>query len=180
MTTEDYAKEYLFREIKEIEKSHRLNVLTELTVYEKAIIYKYSEDGYVDLNEKLRLSEGKDISTFGLLLDECLEKLHNYQGRVYRGVDLSKYDLNRYLKAFQGDIPVKESFFISTSESQLTSRMFGKNVQFQIISKTGKSIKEIGKFEEKEVLFRYNTLFEILDISLEQDIIIMREINGED
>ena len=116
MTTEDYAKEHLFREIKEIENSNRLNVLTELSVYEKAIIYKYSEDGYEDLNEKLRLSEGKDISTFGLFLDECLEKLPDYQGRVYRGVDLNKHDLNRYLKAFQGDIPVKESFFISTSE----------------------------------------------------------------
>ena len=51
MTTEQYAKKYLFREIKEIEISNRLNVLTELTVYEKALILKYSEDGYEDLNE---------------------------------------------------------------------------------------------------------------------------------
>ena len=179
MTIEEYAKEYLFREIKEIENSNRLNVLTELSVYEKAIILKYSIDGYEDLNENLRLSGGEKISLFGTFLDECLEKLPHYQGRVYRGVDLSKYDLNKYLKAFESDIPIKEPFFISTSESQLTSRMFGKNVQFQIISKTGKSIKEIAKFEEKEVLFRYNTFFEILDISLKQDVIIMREINGK-
>jgi hypothetical protein len=59
MTTEEYAKEYLTREIQEIENSNRLNVLTDLTVYEKAIIYKYSEDGYLDLNERLRVSEGK-------------------------------------------------------------------------------------------------------------------------
>ncbi len=165
MSIDGYAKEYLFREIKEIQTSNRLNILTELSVYEKAIILKYSEDGYLDLNGKLRLSEGEDISLFEILLDGCLEKLPDYQGRVYRGIDLSKYDLNKYLKAFESDIPIKEPFFISTSKSQLTSRMFGKNVQFQINSKTAKSIKEITKFEEKEVLFRYNTFFEILDFS---------------
>lgn len=176
MTTEKYAKEYLFHEIQLIESSEeRLNALPELTVYEKAIIFKYSEDGYEDLNEKLRLSEGKDISDFGMLLDKCLGKLPDYQGRVYRGVDLSKYDLNRYSEAFQNNILITESFFISTSESQLASRMFGRNVQFQIISKTGKSIREITKFEEKEVLFKYNISFEILDISPKRDVIILKE-----
>jgi hypothetical protein len=176
MTTEKYAKKHLSREIQLIESSEeRLNVLPELTVYEKAIIFKYSEDGYFDLNEKLRLSEGKDISDFGILLDECLSKLPDYQGRVYRGVDLSKYDLKRYSEAFQNNILITESFFISTSESQLASRMFGRNVQFQIISKTGKSIREITKFEEKEILFRYNITFEILDISPKQDVIILKE-----
>lgn len=79
MTTEEYAKEYLFREIKEIETSNRLNVLTGLSVYEKAVILKYSVDGYEDLNEKLRLSKGENISVFGMLLDECLSKLPDYQ-----------------------------------------------------------------------------------------------------
>lgn len=181
MTIEEYAKKHLSREIQLIESSEeRLNALPELTVYEKAIIFKYSEDGYEDLNEKLRLSEGKDISAFGILLDECLKKLPDYQRRVYRGVNLNKYDLNRYLEAFQNNTFVTESFFISASESQLASRMFGRNVQFQIISKTGKSIREIAKFEdEKEVLFRYNTSFEILDISPTHDVIIMKEINGK-
>jgi hypothetical protein len=83
--------------------------------------------------------------------------------------------LKRYSEAFQNNILITESFFISTSESQLASRMFGRNVQFQIISKTGKSIKEITKFEEKEILFRYNITFEILDISPKQDVIILKE-----
>ncbi|PWK28904.1 ADP-ribosyltransferase exoenzyme [Arcicella aurantiaca] len=181
MTIEEYATKYLSLEIQLIESSQeRLNILPELTVYEKAIIFKYSEDGYEDLNEKLRLSGGKDISIFGILLDECLNKLPDYQGRVYRGVSLNKYDLNRYLEAFQNNILITESFFISTSESQLASRMFGRNVQFQIISKKGKSIREIAKFEdEREVLFRHNTCFEILDISHNQDVIIMKEINGK-
>ena len=181
MTIDEYAKKHLSREIQLIESSEeRLNALPELTVYEKAIIFKYSEDGYLNLNERLRLSEGKDISIFGILLNECLRKLPDYQGRVYRGVDLSKYDLNRYLEAFKNNILITESFFISTSESQLASRMFGRNVQFQIISKKGKSIREIAKFEdEKEVLFRYNTSFEILDISPNHDVIIMKEINGK-
>ena len=111
MTTEEYAKEYLFREIKEIENSHRLNVLTELTVYEKAIIYKYSEDGYLDLNEKLRLSEGKDISVFGVLLDECLSKLPDYQGITYRGESLTDLELERYRFAFNNNMPLRQHFF---------------------------------------------------------------------
>jgi hypothetical protein len=56
MTTEKYAKKHLSREIQLIESSgERLNALPELTVYEKAIIFKYSEDGYLDLNEKLTI-----------------------------------------------------------------------------------------------------------------------------
>jgi hypothetical protein len=79
MTTEKYAKKHLSREIQLIESSEeRLNASPELTVYEKAIIFKYSEDGYLDLNERLRLSEGKDISDFGIFLDECLSKLPDY------------------------------------------------------------------------------------------------------
>ena len=117
MTTEEYAKENLFREIKEIENSHRLNVLTELTVYEKAIIYKYSEDGCLDLNEKLRLSEGKDISTFGLLLDKCLSELPDYQDVVYRGDSLTMFEINQYNHRFVNQEYYEEHFFFSSSKS---------------------------------------------------------------
>ncbi len=175
MTIEEYAKEYLFREIKDIETSYRLNVLTELTVYEKAIIFKYSEDGYEDLNEKLRLSNGNNISDYGIFLDESLSKLSDYEGVVYRGVKLNNVELNKYLFAFSKNEPIIEPFFVSTSISQLSARMFG-NVRFDIFSKKGKRISDIAKFNEGEVVFKYNTKFIILDISVKKDIIIMREI----
>ena len=59
MTVEEYANKYLENELKIIEGSNRKIVLPELTIFEKAIIYKYSEDGYQDLNEKLRISNGQ-------------------------------------------------------------------------------------------------------------------------
>jgi hypothetical protein len=165
MTTETYAKEYLFREIQEIENSNRLNVLPALTVYEKAIIYKYSEDGYLDLNERLRISEGKDISSFGLLLDECLSKLPDYQGIVYRGVEMTYNELDKYRLAFIEERGVTEHFFLSTSESKEKAYEWCKGryrVLFRILSKRGKLIKSIAKYEvEREVLFRYNSNFAV-------------------
>ena len=173
MTTEKYAKEYLFREIKEIEKSHRLNVLTELTVYEKAIIYKYSEDGYLDLNEKLRLSEGKDISIFGLLLDECLSKLADYQDVVYRGVEMSYNELDKYRLAFDDKITITEHFFLSTSESKAKAYEWSKGnykVLFRILSKRGKSIESVTKYKvEKEILFRYNSDFIVDNFTFDEN-----------
>lgn len=46
MTAEEYANNYLENELKIIENSERKIVLPELTIFEKAIIYKYSDDGY--------------------------------------------------------------------------------------------------------------------------------------
>ena len=58
MTVEEYATTYLENEIRIIENSYGKNVLTQLNVFEKAIIYKYTEDGFDDLNESLRISKG--------------------------------------------------------------------------------------------------------------------------
>ena len=173
MTTEDCAKEYLFREIKEIENSHRLNVLTELTVYEKAIIYKYSEDGYIDLNERLRLSEGKDISVFGLLLDECLSKFPDYQGITYRGESLTDLELERYRFAFNNNIPLRQHFFLSSSKSRSKAYEWSKEknkVLLEIFSFSGKIIEPTSKYSaEKEILFRYNSDFWVDDFIFDEE-----------
>lgn len=164
MTIEEYAKEYLFREIYLIESTEeRLNTLPELTVYEKAIVFKYSDDGYEDLNEKLRLSEGKDISDFGILLDECLKKLPDYQDVVYRGVTLTDIELERYRLAFIQDKPVREYFFVSSSKSRSKAYEWcsKKNkVLFEIFSFKGKLVEFASKYPaEKEILFSYNSDF---------------------
>jgi ADP-ribosyltransferase exoenzyme len=172
MTTEKYAKKYLTKEIQEIENSNRLNVLTDLTVYEKAIIYKYSEDGYLDLNEKLRISEGKNISTFGVLLDECLSKLPDYQSVVYRGDGLTDSELERYYLAFKNDQPLKEYFFASSSKSRLKAYEWCREknrVLFEIFSLHGKVIEDVSKYSaEKEVLFKYNSDFEVDDFIFDE------------
>ena len=185
MTTEDYAKKHLFREIKEIENSHRLNVLTELTVYEKAIIYKYSEDGYVDLNEKLRLSEGEDISIFGLLLDECLSKLPDYQDVVYRGDSLTESEIKQYNYRFVNQEYYEEYLFFSSSKSRNKAYEYAKpyknefSVIFTIFSKRGKDISSLAKYEiEREILFRYNSRFNVINIEERENVyfIILKEI----
>ncbi|MDZ7899902.1 MAG: ADP-ribosyltransferase [Arcicella sp.] len=169
MTTEEYAKEYLTQEIQAIENSNRLNVLTELTVYEKAIIYKYSEDGYLDLNERLRISKGKDISDFGLLLDEFLSKLPDYQGIVFRGVNLPKYKIDEYFIKFERKERVIENAFLSTSLKTSEAYKYGTTV-LQIFSRTGKSVESISRYPyEKEILFRYNRQFEIVAIDFDKE-----------
>lgn len=164
MTTEKYAKKYLSREIQLIESSEeRMNASPELTVHEKAIICKYSEDGYEDLNERLRLNEGKDISDFGMLLDESLSKLPDYQGIVFRGVEMTYGELNKYRLAFINKESVTEHFFLSSSESKAKAYEWSKGnhrVLFRILSKRGKVIESVTKYKvEKEILFRYNSNF---------------------
>jgi hypothetical protein len=166
MTTEEYAKEYLFREIREIETTNRLNVLPELSVYEKAIIYKYSEDGYEDLNEKLRLSKGEKISIFGILLEECLLKLPDYKDIVYRGNGLSQPEFDQYYSNYESKLPFREHCFFSTSKSKAAASEFNRGkyrVLFTILSKTGKEIESIAKYSsEREVLFNRNTEFKVI------------------
>ena len=55
---EEYSKTYLKSEISEIQLSNRNFELNQLSIYEKAIIYKYSKDGFRDINEVLRKSKG--------------------------------------------------------------------------------------------------------------------------
>jgi hypothetical protein len=164
MTIEKYATKHLSREIQLIESSEeRMNALPELTVYEKAIIFKYSEDGYEDLNEKLRQSEGKDISNFGILLDECLGILPDYQNVVYRGEGLTDSELERYFLAFKHNEPLREYFFTSSSKSRLKAYEWCREknrVLMEIFSFSGKAIEYTSKYPaEKEVLFRYNSDF---------------------
>jgi hypothetical protein len=47
MDIESYAKSNLQTELEAIEKSRRKNSHPELTSFEKAVIYKYSDDGFL-------------------------------------------------------------------------------------------------------------------------------------
>lgn len=168
-----------------IEKSPRISELPNLTVFEKSLIYKYSEDGYEMANETLRQTKGIEMNDFAKLLFIILGKLPDYKGLVYRNVDLTQTQLRRYQKAFSENKPVKEYAFVSTSKSSLIAGQYGGNTAFKIFSRTGKSIDKIAKFgvhnpapNEQEVLFRANRIFKVLQISKDGDKtkIIMEEI----
>jgi hypothetical protein len=181
---EKYAQKNLLREIREIEQSERKNEFAELTIFEKAFIFKYSLDGFESLNEQLRLSKGQISSEFGKHLEKCLSKLKNFEGIVYRGANLSNSELDSYLKAVGSKAPIKEWTFISTSKSRLIAMEFRGNALFRIYSRSGKEIEKIamhgihGTQNEKEVLFRPNKLFSVLEIAKQSDytLITLEEI----
>lgn len=181
---EKYARDYLSKEILDIQRSKRIEKVPELTIYEKAIIYKYSNDGYESLNESLRISNGQNKNDFGKSLNSALAKLSNFEGLVYRGVHLSKTELEKYEKAFRNNKPLIEHTFVSTSKSRLVAMAFRGNVLFRIYSRTGKEIEKIAKFgehnppNEQEVLFQVNRIFRVLDITNQggYELISMEEI----
>ena len=169
MTVEEYAIAYLQQEI-QLVKDRQEPLLTN---FEKAIIFKYSVTGYEDVNEQLRLNQGQNLPLFAQLLNECLSKLPDHEGVVYRGEDLSQKQAEIYISAFEKDEIITKSQFCSSSRSKETAYMFGKT-SIKIYSKTGKKIEHIANFgmndsqNEREVLFRCNTNFEVVDISQDE------------
>jgi NAD:arginine ADP-ribosyltransferase len=172
---ETYVKSNLLAENKEIENTSRKREYPQLTTYEKTIIYKYSNDGFKDINEELRKSRGKYFSEFAKYLKNALNKLPNFDGLVYRKVYLTKNELTKYKNALRNNRSITEYPFTSTTKSRLIAMNFKgtttykPNCLFRMQIKTGKEIDKIAKFDEKEVLVLPNTTFKVLEISKESN-----------
>jgi len=181
---EKYSTKYLTAEILEVTNSNRINYFPELTLYEKSIIYKYTNDGFEGINELLRSSKGKIFDDFGTFLNRSLNKLPNFDGLVYRAAQLTEAEIERYRVACNDNSILKEYSFVSTSKSRLIAMSYRGNVVFRISSRTGKDIEKISKFgeydseNEKEVLFRANRKFKVLELVNESDymLITMEEV----
>jgi hypothetical protein len=63
-----YVNEHLDHELKLVRASPVAAVDSELSLEERVIIYKYSEDGYESVNSSLLKSNGKVNTTYGELL----------------------------------------------------------------------------------------------------------------
>lgn len=177
--SEKYVTQFLLPELGEINSSKIKNEAKILDIYEKTIIYKYTNDGYEDLNRKLRLSNGNNDTDFGKLLDKAILKLPDYIGLVYRGVYLNDVQIERYRLALKNNLTISEPTFVSTSKSVIIAKGFG-NALFRIVSKSGKLIENISNFgihkppNEQEVIFRPNRKFKVLEI--DNNIITLEEI----
>lgn len=102
------------------------------------------------------------MSIFGKLLSECLDKLPNFVDNIYRGVNLTNEEYNKYSQACLNNGIVNEPFFISTSRSIFVGNQFG-NIHFEIFCQTGKNIESISKYpSEKEILLRNNCKFRVV------------------
>ena len=167
----EYVNKYLARELKEIQTSYRATEITELDVYEKAIIYKYTEDGYEVLNFLLR--SGDKINKFGTYLSNTLDKLPDYRLLCYRATKIN--NLDKYYESLQTGTPLTEKSFLSCTKSRVTAFLFSQSPLFIILSKHGKDIEKIAKFgiysgqNEKEIVFKPNSKFRVLDIQEDEN-----------
>jgi ADP-ribosyltransferase exoenzyme len=168
-----------------IRQSEFAKQITELTDYEKAIIYKYTDDGYV-VNDTLRDSKGLKVSQFATHLNTVLAKLPSLLAEetvVYRGVNSSNFVLNQYKTALRENTILTEYGFISASKSPRVANQFGQ-ILLIIFSKNGKSIENLSKFgtnsssNEQEILFQSGSKFNVLDIEENNNntIIILQEL----
>lgn len=171
---EKYVEENFPRILREISTSFRASETIELTNAEKALIYKYSDDEYEFVNQYLRTNKGK-LNEFGRFLDKSLDKLPNYKKLCFRAVKLGSNEIEKYEKAYNSSNIITEYSFLSSSSSRLLAIQFNHNVLFRIQSKKGKDIQKIAKFginsgqNEKEILFRANSKFNVLDITKENN-----------
>lgn len=168
-----YVTQYLGRELREVTNSHRTTVLNELDNFEKAIVYKYTEDGYEAVNENLR--NDKRIPELGVHLINVMKKLSDYKLLCYRAVKLNKSEIQKYQDALANETVITEKSFLSCSKSKAIALAFCQSPLFIILSKHGKDIEKIAKFgidsgqNEKEILFKPNSKFRVLEIKQEKD-----------
>ena len=175
---EKYFEDRLKDEVCIVRRDY-LTVLPELNNLEKAVIYWYSDGGFIGINEILLESKGKKDSPLGEYLDLALSKLPNFEGITFRGTDLSRSEIRKYQQAFDDKIIITEHSFLSTSRLRNKANQYRRTVMFEIFSKNGKLVEKVSKFvDEEEVLFRKNSNFRVLSIENKDSHvhIILREI----
>jgi ADP-ribosyltransferase exoenzyme len=187
MDIEKYIFENFKDEFETVQNSKRANVLPHLTIFEKTVIYKYTDDDftYLGLNKQLRHSKGQIISEFAQHLDNALSKIESHVGLVYRSTDLPEEVFEDYKTAYRlGTFYTEYGFFSSSQSEFIAKENYVNDYSFKIFSKTGKPIEKIAKFgvnsfdNEYEVLFRKNTRFKVLEITKFQKytLITLREV----
>lgn len=172
MNIEEFVNKYFGEALKAFQKEGIAQEISNLSIFEKTIIYKYALDYYEDLNYNLRYGRLTPVQQlFAKFLNEALDKLPNYEGFVYRGVRLSQSKIKKYEDALASGTPIVEKGFSSTSTSSSVAEQFsGGEVIFYIESSRGKSIELLSHYgthnsqNEKEILFKSETTFSVLGI----------------
>jgi hypothetical protein len=143
------------------------HVAEPLAPEEQSALADYSGLGYEDLNDALRNSS-MDASQQARVdaLNQALEKLPPHEGPVFRGTNLPPEVLAQY----QPGAIVSESAFLSTSMDLTVAQSdaFAGNVEFRILSKSGRDISSFSVIPaEQEVLFRTDVPFYVVDRRIE-------------
>jgi hypothetical protein len=123
----------------------------------------YTGSGYTDLNDALR-NGTVDASQAARVdaLNRALEKLPTYEGTVIRGSDLPDEALAQYKL---GEVFTELGFLSTTTDVAVArSPVFSGNVEFQIVSTSGRDVSSYSMFpEEQEILFPSGARFYVVD-----------------
>ncbi|ORV55905.1 hypothetical protein AWC05_12085 [Mycobacterium florentinum] len=129
----------------------------------QAALADYTGSGYTDLNYALR-NGTLDASQAARIdaLNRALEKLPKYEGTVIRGSDLPDEALAQYKP---GEVFTELGFLSTTTDVAVArSPVFSGNVEFQIVSTSGRDVSSYSMFpEEQEILFPSGTRFYVVD-----------------
>jgi hypothetical protein len=122
----------------------------------------YTGSGYEDLNGALR-SDALEASQHARVdaLNRALEKLPPYEGPVIRGTNLSPDVIAQYQP---GEVVTEDAFLSTTTNTAVArSPMFAGNVEFRILSSTGRDVSSLSMFPgEQEILFPAGTRFYVV------------------
>lgn len=119
----------------------------------------YSGPGYRDMNNALRSGEMDASQQVRIeAVKTALAKLPPYEGPVVRGTNLPPEVLARYRP---GEVITEDAFLSTTTNVGVArSPTFTGNVEFRILSKSGRDISSFSLFpEEREILFPPGTKF---------------------
>ncbi|MCW2658980.1 MAG: hypothetical protein JWP83_132 [Mycobacterium sp.] len=130
-----------------------------LRPHDLSALANYTGFGFRDLNDALR-SNAVDASHHARIeaIKNALQKLPTYRGPVVRGTDLSPDVLAQYRP---GEV-ITEKAFVSTTTNPAVARStaFSGNVEFRIVSFTGRDVSSVSMFPgEREILFPPGTHF---------------------
>ena len=170
--SERYVRLHLVRELDAIRNKGISRLRNGLTIYEKTVIYYYTDSGYDIINSTLRSNPSAIRKEPASLLLSAVRKVPMYRGVVHRTVTLT--DTDRH-KLVPGAL-ISESTFVSASRSPLIAKLHADfNVRFQIRSKTSRAIESLSCFpEEMEVVFLPGTQFKVLSVTERADYVLIK------
>ncbi len=144
-------------------EGHRAAATDALTSDDRLALADYTGLGSEDLNFALR-SDALDTSQLARIeaISTALKKLPAYDGPVFRGTDLPSEVLAHYQP---GEVITEDAFLSTTTDPAVArSPEFEGNVEFRILSSTGRDISSFSMIsDEQEVLFRAGAKFYVLD-----------------
>ncbi|MGH8013705.1 MAG: phage minor head protein, partial [Candidatus Binataceae bacterium] len=131
-------------------------------------------DGFQEISDYVKTSHpfnyqrrlGGPVTDKMLRLDDALQKLPKFNGRVYRGISMTPKAAADRVALWRSQGYVDDAAFISASRNAAAARKFGNRIFLRLESRTGAKIYPLTwrrqYRNEQEVLFRLNRRFRIV------------------